>query len=160
MSQALWAKHFALNAKRVRSARRGKEKNNYFSSPFVSWEGRREAILLGASCYRNWVKVPPVCAGFRGSCAPTCSCCPFFYRGCNCEYRTLDYPLFLSSSRLLNQKKEEKRRRKAVATLPHSRVPSGRSHVVVPNHLHPKNVDAVLGRTAVRILACSAGVFC
>ena len=59
--------------------------------------------------------------------------------------------LFLSCLRLSHQKKEEKRRRKAVATLPHPRIPSGRSHAVVPNHLHPKNVFAVLGRTAARI---------
>ena len=75
MSQTRRTRHFELSAKGVRSARRGEEKNNYFSSRFGSREGRGEAISLGASCYRNRVKLPPVCAGFRGSCAPTCSCC-------------------------------------------------------------------------------------
>ena len=70
----------------------------------------------------------------------------------------MTYPLFISSSRLIQQKKEEKRRRKAVATLPHPRIPSGRSDAVVPNHLHPKNVVSVLGRTAAGITVAIGNV--
>ena len=50
MSQARRTQHFVLSAERVRSTRRGEEKNNYFSSSLVSREGRGEAILLGALC--------------------------------------------------------------------------------------------------------------
>ena len=63
---------------------------------------------------------------------------------------SLTYPLL--------GKEEEKRRRKAVPTLSRPRIPSERSHAVVPNHLHPKNMVAVLGRTAARIHGHPHGV--